>query len=121
MSVLGGGRGAGAGSAGGRVRGMTAARPAPVAGAGPGAVPGVRGGGRAPGVLPRARGRGRACAVGAPRRSTHPPFDDTVAWLATRTSKSTLEQLLRIAWRTVGAIVSRVVAEGAAQRDPLAG
>jgi len=49
------------------------------------------------------------------------PFDDTVAWLATRTSKSTLEQLLRIAWRTVGAIVSRVVAEGAAQRDPLAG
>ncbi len=48
-------------------------------------------------------------------------FDDTVAWLATRTSKSTLEQLLRIAWRTVGAIVSRVVAEGVAVRDPLAG
>ena len=27
-----------------------------------------------------------------------------VAWMATRTSKSTLEVLLRIAWRTVGAI-----------------
>lgn len=48
-------------------------------------------------------------------------FEDTVAWLATRTSKSTLELLLRIAWRTVGAIVARVVAEGVAQRDPLAG
>lgn len=48
-------------------------------------------------------------------------FDDTVAWLATRTSKSTLQQLLRIAWRTVGAIVARVVAEGVAARDPLAG
>jgi len=48
-------------------------------------------------------------------------FDDTVAWLASRTSKSTLEELLRIAWRTVGAIVTRVVAEGVAARDPLEG
>src|SRR5664279_2618639 len=48
-------------------------------------------------------------------------FEVRVASHATRTSKSTLEQFLRIAWRTVGAIVSRVVAEGAAQRDPLAG
>jgi transposase len=48
-------------------------------------------------------------------------FDDTVAWLATRTSKSTVEELMRIAWRTVGAIVMRVVAEGVAARDPLEG
>jgi len=48
-------------------------------------------------------------------------FEDTVAWMATRTSKSTLEVLLRIAWRTVGAIVTRVVAEGVAARDPLQG
>jgi len=41
--------------------------------------------------------------------------------MATRTSKSTLEVLLRIAWRTVGAIVTRVVAEGVAARDPLQG
>jgi transposase len=48
-------------------------------------------------------------------------FEDTVAWMATRTSKSTLEVLLRIAWRTVGAIVARVVAEGVVARDPLQG
>jgi transposase len=48
-------------------------------------------------------------------------FEDTVAWMATRTSKSTLEVLLRIAWRTVGAIVTRVVDEGVAARDPLQG
>lgn len=48
-------------------------------------------------------------------------FEDTIAWMATRTSKSTLEVLLRIAWRTVGAIVARVVAEGVAARDPLQG
>jgi transposase len=41
--------------------------------------------------------------------------------MATRTSKSTLELLLRIAWRTVGAIVARVVADGVAARDPLEG
>ena len=48
-------------------------------------------------------------------------FEDTVAWMATRTSKSTLEVLLRISWRTVGAIVARVVAENVAARDPLQG
>jgi len=48
-------------------------------------------------------------------------FENTVAWMATRTSKSTLELLLRIAWRTVGVIVARVVAEGIALRDPLEG
>lgn len=48
-------------------------------------------------------------------------FEDTVAWMATRTSKSTLQILLRIAWRTVGSIVERVVAEGVVARDPLAG
>jgi len=45
-------------------------------------------------------------------------FDATAAWLATRTSKSTLEQLLRIGWRTVGAIVARVVADGVAGPGP---
>jgi len=41
-------------------------------------------------------------------------FEDTVVWMATRTSKSTFEVLLRIAWRTVGSIVTRVVAQGIA-------
>ncbi len=38
-------------------------------------------------------------------------FDDTVAWLAVATARSTVCQLLRIAWRTVGAIVTRVAQE----------
>ena len=48
-------------------------------------------------------------------------FDDTVAWLVTHTAKSTLVELMRIAWRTVGAIVDRVVADGKAARDPFEG
>jgi transposase len=48
-------------------------------------------------------------------------FDDTAAWLVTHAPKSTVAELLRIAWRTVGAIVARVVAEGRAAHDPFAG
>jgi transposase len=48
-------------------------------------------------------------------------FDDTVAWLATASAKSTVCELLRIAWRTVGAIITRVAGEAVAARDPLAG
>jgi len=48
-------------------------------------------------------------------------FDDTVAWLAVATARSTVCQLLRIAWRTVGAIVTRVADEAKAARDPLQG
>ena len=35
-------------------------------------------------------------------------FDDTAAWLVTHCSKSAVGELLRIAWRTVGSIVTRV-------------
>lgn len=45
-------------------------------------------------------------------------FDDTVAWLVTHTAKSTLVELMRIAWRTVGAIVERVVKDGRSAHDP---
>ena len=38
-------------------------------------------------------------------------FECLVAWLATRTDKSSIERLLRIAWRTVGAIIERVVVD----------
>lgn len=48
-------------------------------------------------------------------------FDDQVAWLATQASKSTATQLMRIAWRTVGAIITRVWADVEAQHDRLAG
>jgi len=45
-------------------------------------------------------------------------FDDQVSWLATHCSKSAVTQLMRIAWRSVGSIVTRVVADARAERDP---
>ncbi len=48
-------------------------------------------------------------------------FDEQVAWLATQCSKSAITQLMRVAWRTVGAIIARVWADTAAGADPLAG
>ena len=48
-------------------------------------------------------------------------FDDTVAWLATQCSKTAVVELMRIAWRTVGAIVARVSADIDARVDRLAG
>ncbi|MGC8488947.1 MAG: ISL3 family transposase [Clostridia bacterium] len=48
-------------------------------------------------------------------------FDDMVAWLAVHTSKSAVCQLMRITWRTVGRIVTRVVAAAQQQRDPFEG
>jgi transposase len=38
-------------------------------------------------------------------------FDQTVAWLVTQCSKTAVTALMRVAWRTVGAIVTRVWAE----------
>jgi transposase len=48
-------------------------------------------------------------------------FDQQVAWLATQCSKSAITQLMRIAWRTVGAIITRVWDDTAAAFDPFAG
>jgi transposase len=48
-------------------------------------------------------------------------FDETVAWLATQTSKSAVMQLMRIAWRTVGAIITRVWVDVEALGDRLDG
>jgi transposase len=48
-------------------------------------------------------------------------FDDTVAWMAVVTSKSAVCELLRIAWRTVGSIITRVEADFTAGTDRLAG
>jgi transposase len=48
-------------------------------------------------------------------------FEEQVAWLACHTSKSAVTQLVRIAWRTIGTIITRVVAERGAVRDPLDG
>jgi len=48
-------------------------------------------------------------------------FDDQVAWLAAACSKTTITQLMRISWRTVGHIIARVTAEQLAAAGPLAG
>ena len=48
-------------------------------------------------------------------------FDDQVAWLATQASKSTVTALMRIAWRTVGSIITRVWADIDATHDRFAG
>ena len=47
-------------------------------------------------------------------------FDDTAAWLVTHCSKSAVRDLLRIAWRTVGSIVTRVVADAETSTDRFA-
>jgi transposase len=48
-------------------------------------------------------------------------FEDQVAWLAVQASKTAVSQLMRIAWRTVGWICSRVTDEATATRDLFAG
>ena len=47
-------------------------------------------------------------------------FDAQVAWLATQTSKTAITQLMRIAWRTVGAIITRVWADTEKLHDQFA-
>jgi transposase len=48
-------------------------------------------------------------------------FDDTVAWLATQCSKTAVSELMRMAWRTVGSILTRVLADIDARVDRLEG
>ena len=48
-------------------------------------------------------------------------FDDSVAWLAVQTSKTAVTELMRIAWRSVGAIITRVSADIDARVDRLEG
>jgi len=48
-------------------------------------------------------------------------FDDLAAWLVTHAPKSAVAALLRIAWRTVGSIIDRVLADGRAAHDPFDG
>jgi transposase len=48
-------------------------------------------------------------------------FEDTAAWLAANASASTVAELLRVTWRTVSSIVTRVVAGLAGGSDLLDG
>jgi len=47
-------------------------------------------------------------------------FDEQVAWLATQCSKSAVTELMRIAWRTVGAVMVRVWNDAQAGQDRFA-
>ena len=75
---------------------------------------------------PRVRCRDHGVTVAAVPWARHGAghtrdFDDLAAWLAVRTSKSAVMELLRVAWRTVGAIVTRVNADIDATVDRLDG
>jgi transposase len=48
-------------------------------------------------------------------------FDDQTAWLAVACSKTAVTKLMRIAWRTVGKVITRVLADLDADLDRLEG
>ncbi|EID15522.1 transposase IS204/IS1001/IS1096/IS1165 family protein [Mycobacterium xenopi RIVM700367] len=48
-------------------------------------------------------------------------FEDTAAWLTAHAALSVVAVFLRVAWRVIAAIVSRVVADGHDTNDLLAG
>jgi transposase len=48
-------------------------------------------------------------------------FEDQVTWLATQGSKTAVSTLMRVTWRSVGRIITRVVVEREAARDRLTG
>ena len=48
-------------------------------------------------------------------------FDDQTAWLTTHSTRSTVSSLMRVVWRTVGGIISRVAAEAETLMDRCAG
>lgn len=76
----------------------------------------------APRVRCRTHGVGVAAVPWARHGAGHSrAFDDTVAWLAVQCSKSAVTELMRVAWRSVGAIVTRVQADVDASIDRFAG
>jgi transposase len=77
-------------------------------------------------AAPRVRCRDHGVIVAAVPWARHGAghtrdFDALAAWLAVRTSKSAVMELLRVAWRTIGAIVTRVNADIDATVDRLEG
>jgi transposase len=63
------------------------------------------------------------CAVPWARHNTRftRAFEDQTAWLAVHCSKTATAELMRVAWRTVGAICARVAGEAQREVDLLAG
>ncbi len=78
------------------------------------------------GEAPRVRCPEHGVVVCAVPWARHPSrftraFEDQVAWLAVHCSKTATAELMRIAWRTVGSIIERVVADTGREIDLLAG
>ena len=85
-----------------------------------GTVQAVAGGRRAAGVLPASTGWWSRAVPWARHGAGHTAaFDEQVAWLATQCSKTAVTELMRIAWRTVGAIIARVWADVEAAARPV--
>lgn len=75
---------------------------------------------------PRVRCRDHGVVVAAVPWARHGAghthaFDQQVAWLATQASKTAITVLMRIAWRTVGAIITRYWADTSAAVDAFSG
>lgn len=51
----------------------------------------------------------------------HPGLEDQCAWLAARAAKSVVCELLQVTWRSVTAVIDRVVADQGAKTDLLSG
>jgi transposase len=77
-------------------------------------------------AAPRVRCPTHGVVVAAVPWARHGPrftsaFEDTVAWLACHAALSVLAVLLRVTWRSVAAIITRVVAQRSATTDRLTG
>jgi transposase len=75
---------------------------------------------------PRVRCPGHGVVVAAVPWARHGAwftraFEDTAAWLAVHTSRVAVAELLRVAWRTVGRMVTRVAQEAGQDIDRLEG
>ena len=60
--------------------------------------------------MPKMRYCGAEAALGRPQKLTTRAFKDSCCWLVLSMSKPACQKLLRILWRWVGAICSRVLA-----------
>ena len=60
--------------------------------------------------MPKMRYCGAEAALGRPQKLTTRAFEDSCCWLVLLVSKLACQKLLRILWRWVGAICSRVLA-----------
>ena len=71
---------------------------------------GVYPGGYIQDEMPKMRYRGAEVALGRPQKLTTRAFEDSCCWLVLLVSKLACQKLLRILWRWVSAICSRVLA-----------